>query len=87
MARPETVPFEGVDPEAHVGGPLAVVQDGDRITIDAVEKELTLEISADDLAARLADFEIPGPKVERGLLAKYAHLVSSASLGAVTDPN
>ena len=75
-----------VTPEAHVGGPLAVVEDGDTVTIDAVAKQLTLEIPDSELATRMAAFELPEPKVDRGMLAKYAHLVSSASLGAVTDP-
>lgn len=74
-----------VTPEAHVGGPLAVVEDGDMITIDAVEKSLNLEIADTVLQARMAAFKAPPPKASRGTLAKYAHLVSSASLGAVTD--
>jgi len=74
-----------VTPEAHVGGPLAAVEDGDMITIDAVAKRLDVEISDAALQQRLAVFEAPEPKASRGTLAKYAHLVSSASLGAVTD--
>ncbi len=74
-----------VAPEAAVGGPLAAVRDGDRITIDAQAKTLDLEISAHDLGRRLRDWKPPPPNATRGLLAKYAKLVSSASLGAVTD--
>jgi dihydroxy-acid dehydratase len=74
-----------VTPEAAVGGPIAIVQDGDRITIDARSKTIELALSDDAIAARLRAWTPPPPKAERGLLAKYAHLVSSASEGAVTD--
>ena len=74
-----------ITPEAYVGGPLAVVEDGDRITIDAVQRELTLEISASDMNKRLKAWNAPPPRYTRGVLAKYARQVSSASLGAVTD--
>ena len=74
-----------VTPEAFTGGPIALVEDGDRITIDAVSRRLTLEVSEETLAARRANWQPPPPYAERGVLAKYAKLVSSASLGAVTD--
>jgi len=74
-----------ITPEAHVGGPLAVVNDGDKITIDAESKELTLHVDETEIAARLAKWQQPAPKYTRGVLAKYAKLVSSASTGAVTD--
>jgi dihydroxy-acid dehydratase len=74
-----------VTPEAAVGGPLAIVENGDRITIDAQEKSIDVEIPEPEMRARLAAWKRPAPKAERGLLAKYARLVSSASLGAVTD--
>ena len=74
-----------VAPEAAVGGPLAVVRDGDRITIDAQAMTLDMEISASEFERRLRDWTPPTPNATRGLLAKYARLVSSASLGAVTD--
>ncbi|HEX9875185.1 MAG TPA: dihydroxy-acid dehydratase [Gammaproteobacteria bacterium] len=74
-----------VTPEAAVGGPLAIVENGDRITIDAQEKSIDVEIPEPEMRARLAAWKRPPPKAERGLLAKYARLVSSASLGAVTD--
>jgi dihydroxy-acid dehydratase len=74
-----------VTPEAAVGGPIAVVEDGDRIAIDAEHKTITLDVPAEELDRRLRAWTRPPPKAERGLLAKYARLVSSASLGAVTD--
>ncbi len=74
-----------VTPEAAVGGPIAVVEDGDAITIDAEAKTIDLNIAAEELDRRLRAWSPPPPKAERGLLAKYARLVSSASQGAVTD--
>jgi dihydroxy-acid dehydratase len=74
-----------VTPDAAVGGPIAIVVDGDGIVIDAQTKTIDLEVSAEELARRLKAWTAPAPKAERGLLAKYARLVSSASLGAVTD--
>ncbi len=74
-----------VTPEAAVGGPIAIVQDGDGITIDAEKKELSLNISRQELDMRLAAWAAPAPKENRGILAKYARLVCSASEGAVTD--
>ncbi len=74
-----------VSPEAARGGPLALVRDGDPITIDAVERKMTLEVSEAELARRRAGWVAPPPYATRGVLAKYAELVSSASLGAVTD--
>ena len=74
-----------ITPEAIVGGPIAFVEDGDRITVDAQKREITLHVSDADLAARRARWRAPPPYADRGALAKYAKLVSSASLGAVTD--
>ena len=74
-----------VTPEAAVGGPLAIVEEGDKITIDSDKKTLNLDLSKKERTARLKRWVPPTPKVKRGLLAKYARLVSSASLGAVTD--
>ncbi|NNC63519.1 MAG: dihydroxy-acid dehydratase, partial [Gammaproteobacteria bacterium] len=74
-----------VTPEAAVGGPIGVVQDGDPITIDASTKTIDLELDDSTLAERLKTWRAPPAKAERGLLAKYARLVSSASKGAVTD--
>ena len=76
-----------VAPEAAVGGPLAVVRDGDPISINAGTKKIDLEIPEEELRERLRNWTPRRPNVTRGLLAKYAKLVSSASLGAVTDPN
>jgi dihydroxy-acid dehydratase len=74
-----------VTPEAAVGGPIAIVADGDRIVIDAESKTIELELPQQEIDARLRNWTPPPPRAERGLLAKYAHLVSSASEGAVTD--
>ena len=74
-----------VTPEAHEGGPLAIVRSGDIITIDARERKLTLEISDKEIRARLKKWKQPKARYTRGVLAKYARQVSSASTGAVTD--
>ena len=74
-----------ITPEAHVGGVLAVVQDGDEITIDAESKQLSLHVNEHEIARRLEKWQQPAPRYTRGVLAKYAKLVSSASKGAVTD--
>jgi dihydroxy-acid dehydratase len=74
-----------ITPEAAVGGPIAVVRNGDPVTIDAVGNTLSLGIPAKDLKARLKAWRPKKPKESRGALAKYARLVTSASEGAVTD--
>jgi dihydroxy-acid dehydratase len=74
-----------VTPEAAVGGPIAVVKDGDPITIDAVGRTIELGIPEAELKRRLDAWSAP-PVAMRGLLAKYARLVGSASRGAVTEP-
>jgi dihydroxy-acid dehydratase len=74
-----------VTPEAYVGGPIALVQNGDTITIDAEKRELTLVVTAKELAARRKAWKKPAPRYTRGVLAKYAAHVTSASFGAVTD--
>ncbi len=74
-----------ITPEAALGGPLAVVRSGDTITIDANKRVLTLDVSKTDLAARLAKWKAPKPRYTRGVLAKYAKQVATASQGAVTD--
>lgn len=74
-----------VAPEAAVGGTIALVEEGDRITIDADARLLQLNVSDEELARRRAAWTPPAPRYTRGVLAKYARLVSSASLGAVTD--
>jgi dihydroxy-acid dehydratase len=74
-----------VTPEAFVGGPIAVIKNGDAITIDAEKRAITLGVSAKELKDRLAKWKQPKPRYTRGVLAKYAKLTTSASLGAVTD--
>ena len=74
-----------VAPEAWVGGPIALIRDGDRITIDGDAKKVVLEVAEDELAKRRKAWVAPGPRVERGVLAKYAKCVRSASEGAVTS--
>ncbi len=74
-----------VAPEAAVGGAIALVQEGDSITIDAEARLLQLNVSDEELARRRASWQPPKPRYTRGVLAKYARLVSSASQGAVTD--
>jgi dihydroxy-acid dehydratase len=74
-----------VAPEAQVGGAIALVREGDRITIDAKQRKLELEVDAAELARRRAAWRPPAPRYTTGVLAKYARLVSSATRGAVTD--
>ncbi len=74
-----------ITPEAYEGGALAIVQNGDTITIDAEKREVNLGVSATEIKKRLAKWKQPKPRYVRGVLAKYAKLVSSASEGAVTD--
>lgn len=74
-----------VTPEAAVGGPIALVQDGDEITIDAETNSISMNVSDEELDARRKKWTPPRPVVTRGVLAKYAALVSDASHGAVTD--
>lgn len=76
-----------VAPEAYVGGTIALVQEGDSITIDADARLLQLNVSDEELAKRRAAWKAPEPRYKRGVLAKYATLVSSSSRGAVTDLN
>ncbi len=74
-----------VAPEAFVGGTIALVHEGDSITIDAEQRLLQLNVSEEELARRRAGWEQPKPRYTRGVLAKYAKSVSTASRGAVTD--
>ena len=74
-----------VTPEAVEGGPIAVVKTGDRISIDAEANIITLEISDEEMQARLANWKKPAPRYTRGVLAKFAATAASASEGAVTD--
>ncbi len=74
-----------VAPEAYVGGTIALVEEGDSITIDAHRLLIQLNVGDDELARRRAAWRPPKPRYTRGLLAKYRRLVSTASLGAITD--
>jgi dihydroxy-acid dehydratase len=73
-----------IAPEAWVGGPLALVKDGDRITIDADSKSVSVDLDEAELSRRRKAWVRPEPRVARGALAKYARTVRSASEGAVT---
>jgi len=74
-----------ITPEAAVGGPLALVRDGDEITIDAEAREIRLCVADDELARRRRLWTAPQPRATRGVLAKYVRSVRSASAGAITD--
>jgi dihydroxy-acid dehydratase len=74
-----------IAPEASVGGPIALLHDGDAIVIDAQTREIRLEVGEAELARRRKEWKAPAPYARRGVLAKYAHVVSSASRGAITD--
>ncbi len=74
-----------ITPEAFDGGPIAIIKNGDPITIDAVKRTLSLDIPAKEIAARTAAWKRPKPRYRRGVLAKYASSVTTASQGAVTD--
>ncbi|MBO0731465.1 MAG: dihydroxy-acid dehydratase [Acidimicrobiaceae bacterium] len=75
-----------VAPEAVDGGPIALVADGDRIIIDVPSRRVDLDVPADELARRRADWKLPEPRYRSGVLAKYARLVTGAERGAVTEP-
>jgi dihydroxy-acid dehydratase len=74
-----------ITPEAFEGGVIGLLQDGDAITINAVDNRLDVDISDEEIAKRKAAWVRPEPRYTRGVLAKYAKLVSTASEGAVTD--
>ncbi len=74
-----------IAPEAQEGGPIALVRDDDRISIDAAANQLNVSLSDSEFAARRKEWRMPPPKATRGTLAKYIRLVKSASLGCVTD--
>jgi dihydroxy-acid dehydratase len=74
-----------ITPEAQVGGPIALVVNGDQITIDAVNNTLSVDVSDEDLATRRKTWTAPPYKANRGTLYKYIKNVASASLGCVTD--
>jgi dihydroxy-acid dehydratase len=74
-----------VVPEAAVGGPIALVRNGDQVTIDAISNRLDVDVDDAEMERRRAEWKAPEPKIKRGVLAKYARLVGDASHGAVTD--
>ncbi len=73
-----------VAPEAAQGGPIAAVRDGDVVRFDVEKRELQMEVSDEEIQARLAEWCPPAPRFENGVMAKYAKLVTSAAMGAVT---
>ena len=73
-----------VAPEAALGGPIAAVHEGDRITINTKTRKLEVEISDAEISRRMADWKAPAPRYPTGVFSKYAALVTSASEGAVT---
>jgi dihydroxy-acid dehydratase len=74
-----------ITPEAQEGGPIALVRNGDRVTIDAERNLLAVDLSDNELNTRRREWQMPAHKATRGTLAKYIRLVKSASLGCVTD--
>ena len=74
-----------ITPEAYVGGPLAIIKDGDPITIDTIKRELNLNVPEQEIKDRLSRWQAPAPRYTRGVLSKYMKQVTSASQGAVTD--
>jgi dihydroxy-acid dehydratase len=75
-----------VAPEAVDGGPIALVADGDTITLDVAKRQLDLNVGQSELATRRANLKMPEPRYRHGVLAKYARLVTGADKGAVTEP-
>ena len=73
-----------VAPEAAVGGPIALVRDGDTVTMDVERRDLSVRVTEEEMERRRRDWVAPPPRYDRGVMAKYAKLVSSASVGAVT---
>ena len=73
-----------VAPEAPHGGPIAAVRDGDTIDLDIEARRLELDLPQEEIERRVAAWQAPRPKYEKGVMAKYARSVSSASLGAIT---
>ena len=75
-----------VAPEAFAGGPIAALEDGDRITIGVPERTLAVDLTDDEIESRLDEWERPTPEYGRGVLAKYPSMFASAAEGAVTRP-
>ena len=76
-----------ITPEAHVGGPIGLLKNGDVITIDAKRRKIDVDVTAAEMKKRKAKWKAPKPRYQRGVLAKFAALTTSASEGAVTDKN
>jgi dihydroxy-acid dehydratase len=76
-----------VAPEAALGGPIAAIREGDKITIDTKSRKLELEISDAEIARRMGEWKAPAPRYKTGVFAKYAALVRSAAEGAITTPS
>ncbi len=74
-----------ISPEAAAGGPIALLRDGDSVIIDLDEGLLAVDLSEEELQQRKAKWQPPAPKVDRGYLARYARLVTSADTGAVLE--
>ena len=74
-----------VAPEAFKGGPIAALREGDEVTVDVERRELRVDLTDDEIARRIGEFQSPAPEYETGVMAKYARSVSSASEGAVTS--
>ncbi|GAE87385.1 dihydroxy-acid dehydratase [Acetivibrio straminisolvens JCM 21531] len=74
-----------VSPEAMAGGPIAIVRDGDIISIDIPSGKLDVEISEDEIQERMKEWKAPAPRITKGYLGRYAKLVSSANKGAVLE--
>ena len=72
-------------PEAQVGGPIALVKDGDVIAVDAIKNTIELQVSSEELERRRAEWKAPPLKVSQGALYKYTKVVTDASHGCVTD--
>jgi dihydroxy-acid dehydratase len=73
-------------PEAFVGGPIAALEDGDVVTVDIPSRDISVDLTDEELKARLADWEPPAPNYSSGVLAKYGMAFDSAANGAVTNP-
>ena len=74
-----------IAPEAARGGPIAAVREGDTITLDVESRRLDLDVPEDELARRMSEWSAPKPRYDKGVFAKYARYVGSASEGAVTS--
>ena len=79
------MPSHTSTPEAFVGGPIAAIREGDIIKIDIPNRRLDVQLSDEEITARLKDWSAPAPRYKTGVMAKYAALVSSASEGAITQ--